>query len=129
MGHIGKFARSRERRFTDRLKHLACWRDQNDERGPIHANKESKPNSEAARREVDSYVYESRWEHILCSKWLKVLDEPTWTKYWTSYQKLRQEGTLEHLDQGDMACFSGQALLINAAVDAHKDYRDPKTGW
>jgi len=47
----------------------------------------------------------------------------------TLYENLRQAGKLRHLDQGPNGCHAALALLVNVAVNAHKDRYDVKDGW
>lgn len=66
--------------------------------------------------------------HIVVSKWLKTLDPETWEKYWTCYQRLRSEGKLGELDDGDMGCFCCHVCLVNAVANPHRDNGDVMRG-
>lgn len=50
-------------------------------------------------------------------------------KYHDCYQALRRPGSLAHLDQGEGGYFTGYALLINVAVNPHRDHNDDRGGW
>jgi len=91
-------------------------------------SKESRPNDAKEAAAVEDYLHRTRWQHILLSKWLKALASETWKTYWEAYQRQRERGDLGVLDDGDMGCFSGRALLIQAVVNPHKDDTDVRGG-
>lgn len=77
---------------------------------------------------MKAYLHQIKWQHILLSKWFKALAPVIWQRYWTAYQDRSQRGELGVLDAGEMGCFSSYALVIQAAVNPHKDKADVRDG-
>ena len=114
-------------------KHFAYWYPKyhnNANWSPV-VSADAYPTAPTALCSLFDYNFDTTWEHRLISGWFKALDPVMWQQYHSRYQELRREGKLHHLDQGagDMGCFLGHALLINAYVDPHKDRNDVKNGW
>lgn len=106
--------------------HFFFWRGTGGRNFGIHT--EARPSSKKAAAAVEAYLYRTKWQHILLSKWFKALAPAKWHEYWTSYQERSQRGELGVLDAGEMGCFSSQALLIQAIVNPHKDHGDVRDG-
>lgn len=125
--YVSKLLNPRPACKTDQVQHWVLWhpRGQPD----LTTSRESKPKDAKMLEALKDLLFRTRWQHILLSKWLKVLDRPAWDRYWSRYQTQRAEGKLEHLDAGDMGVWSGLALVVNASANPHKDPGDVKRGW
>lgn len=60
---------------------------------------------------------------------MKALQPKAFEEQKALYDSLRESGKLKHLDQGPDGCHATLALLVNVAVNAHKDRNDVKDGW
>lgn len=61
--------------------------------------------------------------------WFQLLDPTTHRRYRDCYQALVDQDKLEFLHQSARGCFTGMALLINHAVNPHRDSNDVKDGY
>ena len=78
---------------------------------------------------VKAYFHITTWEHHQVSAWTKALEPKSFEEQNVMYQDLHKDGKLKHFGQGDSGCHAGLALLINMAVNPHKDVYDVKDGW
>lgn len=104
------------------------WIHTGGKRAGPHLSSESKPASKKAMEQVISYMQATKWEHEQVAQWISALDPETHKELHECYQALGPE-KLEHLYQGEDACHSGLALLVNEAVDPHKDSNDARETW
>ena len=61
--------------------------------------------------------------------WFKLLDPTTHKRYHDRYQALADQDKLEFLHQSARGCFTGMTLLVNHAVNPHRDANDVKDGF
>ena len=75
------------------------------------------------------YLRARYWEQEVASKWLKAVDNKTYQAYKTRCDEIYDAGELDILFQGLETCYLGSSLLINIAVQPHKDIEDVSRGW
>ena len=73
-------------------------------------------------------MQDTAWEHTQISRWISALDPERHQELHNRYRELGED-ELQHLWQGEEACHSGLALLVNLAVGPHKDSNDAKDSW
>ena len=61
--------------------------------------------------------------------WFLAIDPDTWARYNELYQRLANEGKLGVIHQSSRGCYVAMALLINTAVNPHRDPGDVTKGW
>ncbi|KAL8829838.1 MAG: hypothetical protein Q9191_001790 [Dirinaria sp. TL-2023a] len=88
----------------------------------------SKPQRKEGVQSVADYMRATAWEHTQVARWLSVIDSERHLELHSRYQGLGQE-ELKHLYQGEHACHSGLAFLVNLSVEPHKDSNDAKDSW
>ncbi|KAL8688498.1 MAG: hypothetical protein Q9218_005606 [Villophora microphyllina] len=77
---------------------------------------------------VTEYMRNTTGTHNLVAKWIANIDPDTHRQLHDSYQRLGAE-KLKHLYQGPNACHSSHVLVVDLAVDPHKDSNDAKQSW
>ena len=78
--------------------------------------------------EVAKFMKATAWEHTQVSRWIAAVDPERHQELHDRYQEFGED-ELKHLYQGEEACHSGFALLVNLAVGPHKDSNDAKDSW
>ena len=110
-------------------KYFAYWHERGGSYRPATLSSDSRPESQEALAGVKNYMEKTAWEHHQLSAWLKALEPGFFEEQSGVYRKLRDEGKLQYLDQGEDACHTGAGLLVNIAVSPHKDLHDAQDSW
>ena len=87
------------------------------------------PKNPAQLEAVKEFIKEVSWENEPIGKLMELSDRKSKAKFHNHTQSLRQDGFLEHLDQGPHAVNSSLVAIVNMAAQPHRDPKDARDGW
>ena len=90
---------------------------------------DSSPKNPAQLEAVKEFIKEVSWGNEPIGKLMELSDRKSKAKFHNHTQWLRQDGFLEHLDQGPHAVNSSLVAIVNMAAQPHRDPKDARDGW
>ncbi|KAL6713337.1 hypothetical protein ACLMJK_008802 [Lecanora helva] len=110
---------------------LTPWHRTGDPHGPLYMSKHAKAKGCGGKKmaATKAFLEATAWEHQQVSRCIRLLDPEVWSDMNQNYQKLRNNGDLDFLDQGEDCVHHGLAPILNLAAQPHADVGNDPTSW